>query len=423
MNPVLLKPTGETGSQIVLNGKPIGTRSAYDYYNSDDRHELFREACRAFDRLHARHQPIVLEGAGSISELNIKKRDITNMRMALHANAATYLVSDIERGGVFGSIYGTIALLPEEERKLMKGIIVNKFRGDSRLFAEGQRILEDLTQIPVVGVLPYIRDLQIDEEDSVALHKRHSTHQPGKINIAVLLLSRIANYTDFRALEHDSRVRLYYTLEPNELEEAQIIIIPGSKNTIEDLAELKARKLDVTIRKLHQKGIAVIGICGGYQIMGARLSDPYAVECKLGEMSGLGLLPTETELQPEKTTLQREFRFREDEEICYGYEIHMGKTEPIKPGLSPVACFENGETDGCYLSENCWGTYLHGILDNPIVIESLLRPHLSILGEHETAAPKLSLRQQNHAAYDQLAASMREHLDMDYIYKTLKMDE
>ncbi|ACF13739.1 cobyric acid synthase CobQ [Chloroherpeton thalassium ATCC 35110] len=420
MNPVLLKPTGETGSQIVLNGKPIGTRSAYEYYNADDRHELFREVCLAFDRLRARYNPIVMEGAGSISELNIKQRDITNMRMALHAGAATYLVSDIERGGVFGSVYGTIALLPEEERKLMKGIIINKFRGDSRLFHEGRKILEDLTQVPVVGVLPYIRDLQIDEEDSVALQKRHTSHQPGKINIAVLKLSRIANYTDFRALEHDPRVRLYYTLDADELEKAQIILIPGSKNTIEDLAELKSRSLDVAIRKLHRKGTTVIGICGGYQIMGTRLSDPYAVECKLGELSGLGLLPMETELQPEKTTLQRAFHFRDHSEICYGYEIHMGKTEPINASALPVARFENGETDGCYLSETCWGTYLHGILDNPIVIDAVLRPHLSVLDETPTAAPKMSLREQNNAEYDKLAAMMREHLDMAYIYSTLK---
>ena len=415
MNPVLLKPTGETGSQIVLNGKPIGNRSAREYYTSNDRHHLFEEVCKAFDRLKKRYNPIIMEGAGSISELNLKHRDITNMRMARYAGASTYLVADIERGGVFGSVYGTIELLEPQERALIKGIIVNKFRGDAGLFEEGRRILEKLTNVPVVGVVPYVRDLFIDEEDSVALHKRHTKHNPEKLNIAVLHLNRIANYTDFQTLEKLPGVHLYYTLNPEELSKASIIIIPGSKNTIEDLLDLKQRGLEQVIQSCYQNGATLIGICGGYQMMGEHISDPHHVESAAREITGLGILPIKTTLLTEKTTRQRQFIFRDFEEICRGYEIHMGETEIVRPHTEPVAKLENGDPDGCFLNDRCWGTYLHGILDNKTVLDDLLKRFNYNIAFNHTPNDFAS----KDAQYNKLADALRENLDIEYIYQWL----
>jgi len=418
MNPVLLKPTGETGSQIVLNGKPIGNRSAREYYTSNDRYELFKEVCFAFDRLKEKYNPIVMEGAGSISELNLKHRDITNMRMASYANAATFLVTDIERGGVFGSVYGTIELLAPHERKLIKGIIVNKFRGDASLFVEGRAILENLTKVPVVGVVPYVRDLMIDEEDSVALQKRHQVHHPDKFNIAVVQLSRISNYTDFQLLEKLEGVHVYYTQNEQELRQAKIIILPGSKNTIEDLLDLKEKGLDRVIQTGYQNGAAVIGICGGYQMMGKCIQDPEHVESQYDKVDGLGLLPIETTLLNQKTTEQQTFQFRAQPHTCYGYEIHMGTTRHTMPNVQHVAQLNSGKPEGCYLNERCWGTYLHGVLDNKAVLEQLFRP-FRVTFELNLQSDYRAFKE---TQYDKLAESLKANLDMTYIYKTISLD-
>ena len=241
MNPVLLKPTSDKGSQVILNGRPIGNMSAHDYFGMKlQKEDLFKEAQAAFDRLKSQYNPIVLEGAGSISEINLRDRDITNMRMAIYAQADTYLVADIDRGGVFGSVYGTIALLKPEERKLVKGIIINKFRGDISLFEEGRKIIEELTGIPVVGIIPYFRNIKIEEEDSVALEMKTNTYQDGKINVAIILLKRMSNFTDFDVLEMDSRFNAYYTNNVEEIEKADIILLPGTKNTLADLQSIRA---------------------------------------------------------------------------------------------------------------------------------------------------------------------------------------
>ena len=245
MNPVLLKPTSEKSSQVILNGKPVGNQSAKDYFKGDNKEKLFKEVQRAFKRLSQKHAPIVLEGAGSISEINLKHRDIVNMKMAQYANACVYLVADIDKGGVFGSVYGTIALLEDWERKLVKGIIINKFRGDLRLFEDGRSKLEELTGIPVVGVVPYANDIYIEEEDSVALNRKKVLAVNTKINVVVLLLPHISNYTDFNVLERDERINLYYSIEPSEIQKADIIILPGTKSTIFDLQMLRK-----TVKKL-----------------------------------------------------------------------------------------------------------------------------------------------------------------------------
>ena len=229
MNPVLLKPSTDQTSQVILNGKAVGNMSAREYFRSGNKTQLFTEAVKAFHRLEENHNPIVLEGAGSISELNLRDRDITNMRMAKEVDAATYLVADIDRGGVFASVYGSVMLLPEEERCLIKGVIINKFRGDVSLFEEGRQIIRELTGVPVVGVIPYYKDIHIEEEDSVALEAKASAAVAGKINVAVIRLPRMSNFTDFNALERDGRFHLYYTDKAEEIGKADVIILPGTK--------------------------------------------------------------------------------------------------------------------------------------------------------------------------------------------------
>jgi adenosylcobyric acid synthase len=412
MNPVLLKPTNDKSSQVVLNGKPVGNQSAYEYFMANDRRELFSAVKDAFDRLAARYSPIVMEGAGSISELNLKHRDITNLRMAAYAGAATYLIADIDKGGVFGSVYGTIALLTEEERACMKGIIVNKFRGDGRLFEDGKRMLEELTGLPVVGILPYFRDIHIEQEDSVSLELKYRSAVEGKVNVAVILLKRLSNFTDFDRLEKDSRVNLYYTNEPDEIARASIVIIPGSKNTIADMLAIKNNGVAKAIYEAHKAGKTVIGICGGYQMLGESILDPHHVEGEIEELPGLGLLPVRTVLQPEKTTLQCNFRFRENADTCAGYEIHMGETTALET-RKPVAILSDGREDGYYRDARTWGSYLHGILDNAVVIESILAPYTDEKGK------QYDYQQFKEQQYDKLADLLRTHIDMDLIYKSI----
>ncbi len=412
MNPVLLKPTNDKTSQVVLNGKPVGDQSAYEYFMANDRRELFSAVKDAFDRLSVRYSPIVMEGAGSISELNLKHRDITNLRMAAHAGAATYLIADIDKGGVFGSVYGTIALLTPEERACMKGIIINKFRGDGRLFEDGKRMLEELTGLPVAGVLPYFRDIHIEQEDSVALELKYQSAVQGKVNVAVILLKRLSNFTDFDRLEKDPRVNLYYTNEPSEIAKASIVIIPGSKNTIGDMLAIKNSGVAKAIYDAHKAGRTVIGICGGYQMLGESILDPQHIESEIEELPGLGLLPVKTVLQSEKTTLQCTFRFRGTEEDCSGYEIHMGNTTALQP-WEPVATFPDGRTDGYFRDARTWGTYLHGILDNRVVIDSILAPYTNEEGV------RYDYREFKEQQYDKLADLLRTHINMELIYKSI----
>ena len=426
MNPVLLKPTSDKGSQVILNGRPIGNMSAHDYFGMKlQKEDLFKEAQAAFDRLKSQYNPIVLEGAGSISEINLRDRDITNMRMAIYAQADTYLVADIDRGGVFGSVYGTIALLTPEERKLVKGIIINKFRGDISLFEEGRKIIEELTGIPVVGIIPYFRNIKIEEEDSVALEMKTNTYQDGKINVAIILLKRMSNFTDFDVLEMDSRFNAYYTNNVEEIEKADIILLPGTKNTLADLQSIRANGTAEAIVKAYKNGKKVIGICGGYQMMGVRLEDPEGMEGSLKAVPGLGLLPQITTIEQEKVTKQSHFAFLQEMKgkqpvlSCKGYEIHMGKTETMGDAQPrPVALLKDGRLDGYYLNDRCWGSYLHGILDNPEVLDSLAAGFDTAQGtaHFDYAAFK-------EEQYDKLADWVRQHSDLDYIYRTAAVSE
>lgn len=439
MNPLLLKPQSDRTSQVVLNGKPIGSRGAYDYFRKEGREELRREVCAAYDRLAQKYNPIVLEGAGSISEINLREVDLVNLPMAMYAGADVILVADIDRGGVFASVYGSVMLLTPEERKHVKGILINKFRGDIRLFESGVKMLEELCGIPVVGVVPYYKDIYIEEEDSLALATKSLQAEQGKVNIAVVLLRHLSNFTDFNMLERDPRVHLFYTNNTDELAKADIIILPGSKSTLADLYELRRNGVAQSVIRAHHEGTAVLGICGGYQLMGQEVLDPDHVEGEIERLPGLGLLPVSTRMTGEKVTRQVNFQllescravvpqgnsspsiFNNQPSVSHfqlkGYEIHMGSTVPVEgASASPLNRLESGQCDGYIVDRTCMGTYIHGILDNPEFIDFLLEPFAGKLSE---AAETFNYRQFKEEQYDKLADHVRQHVNLPLIYKIL----
>ena len=398
MNPLLLKPNSDHTSQVVLHGKPVGNKSAYDYWRKERNEPLKKEVCDAFDRLASRYNPIVMEGAGSISEINLRDTDLVNLPMARHAKADVILVGDIDRGGVFASVYGSIMLQTPEDRKLIKGIIINKFRGDMRLFDEGRRMLEEICNVPVIGVIPYYKDIYIEEEDSVSLEQKRRRLAEGKVNVAVVLLRHISNFTDFDTLERDPRVNLFYTNNTSDISQADIIILPGTKSTMDDLLELRRNGCAQAIIRAHRDGKMVVGICGGYQMLGQTIEDADGIEGSISRLPGLGLLPIHTAMGAEKTTRQVTFMFNGQE--CKGYEIHQGVSD----------------TDEAILqTDHCIGTYIHGFLDNQPVIEHLI-------GRFKTQST--DFKKQDYAdfkeeQYDKLAAHVRQHVDMERIYQIL----
>lgn len=418
MNPILLKPSSDNTSQVVLNGKPIGNMRACDYFCPEGRDRLRDEAHKAYDRLASRFNPVVMEGAGSIAELNLIKSDLVNMSMAEYAIADVILVADIDRGGVFASAYGSIMLQPEAYRHLIKGIIVNKFRGDIRLFDDGRRILEEICGIPVLGVVPYLSNIHIDEEDSVSLKKKSRHPVSGKINIAVVHVRHIANFTDFYALEKIEKTHVFFSDNPEDIAAADIIIIPGSKSTIADLEILKTQGIADAVVKAHGKGKMIIGICGGYQMLGMRISDPYGTEGDVTTTDGLGLLPISTVLNREKVTRQVRFRFIESNDTCTGYEIHTGQTEIMDySDIQPVNKLMDDTPDGCLRGENCMGTYIHGFFDNQAVVKHILSPFIS--GESVFADYHSFKNEQ----YDRLADALRKSIDITLLYKIMGQDD
>lgn len=419
MNPILLKPQSDHTSQVVLLGKPIGNKNAYDYWRHEGKGELRKEVHAAFDRLSQRFNPIVMEGAGSIAELNLRDTDLVNMPMARYADARVILVADIDRGGVFASAYGSIMLQDEEDRKRIKGIIVNKFRGDMRLFEDGRRMLEDVCDVPVLGVIPFMKDIHIEEEDSVDLKIKNEKIEikSEHVSVAVVRLPYISNFTDFDALERDPRIELAYTDKADELKHADIIILPGTKSTINDLRWLHQSGLAEAILRARREEKTILGICGGYQMMGREVLDPNHVEGDLERMPGLGLLPTVTTIEGEKRTRQVTFKLRiDDSEVLKGYEIHMGRTNATEGEMQGLVQFEDGTTDGYYQDEHCMGTYIHGILDNRPFVDFLLRPFEDGIGEHYESIDYQTYKQQQ---YDLLADRVRRYLDMDKLYSIL----
>ena len=400
MNPLLLKPESDHTSQVILHGKPIGNKDAYDYWRRGNSEIDFRaEVCTAYDRLAARCNPIVMEGAGSIAEINLRDRDLVNMSMARHAGADVILVGDIDRGGVFASVYGSIALQTPEDRKLIKGIIINKFRGDMRLFDEGRKMLEDICGVPVLGVVPYYKDIFIEEEDSVSLEKKQREIAEGKVNVAVVLLRHISNFTDFDTLERDPRVNLFYTNNTSDISHADIIILPGTKATLDDLLELRRNGCAQAIIRAHRDGKMVVGICGGYQMLGQMVSDPDGIEGTIASLPGLGLLPIQTTMTPEKTTQQVTFQF--EGQTCQGYEIHQGVSD------TDQAVFQ---------TDHCIGTYIHGFLDNASVIEYLLKD------EAVNTTYLKSYSEFKEEQYDKLANPVRNYVDVQKLYQILTDD-
>ena len=403
MNPLLLKPQSNHTSQVVLHGKPIGNRDAYDFWKptpnpSQEEGGLnFRkEVCAAFDRLASKYDPIVMEGAGSIAEINLKDRDLVNMSMARHANADVILVGDIDRGGVFASVYGSIMLQTPEDRKLIKGIIINKFRGDMRLFDEGRRMLEDICSVPVLGVVPFFKDIHIDEEDSVALAQKSFQLERGKVNVAVVMLKHLSNYTDFNALEQDPRVHLFYTNQVDDISKSDIIILPGTKSTLSDLYELRRNGCAQAILQAHRNGKTVVGICGGYQMLGLTVNDPDHLEGNIERLPGLGLLPIHTTMTQEKTTRQVTFQF--EGQSCQGYEIHQGVSNTEQSILQ---------------TDHCIGTYIHGFLDNAPVIDYLLR------NKTPEATPVQNYTDFKEQQYDKLAEHVRQYVDISRLYQIM----
>ncbi|MDE7025896.1 MAG: cobyric acid synthase [Paramuribaculum sp.] len=416
MNPLLLKPSSDKTSQVVLNGVPIGNRDAYEYFRVEGREELRIEVHDAFDRLASKYNPIVMEGAGSIAEINLKATDLVNMSMARHADADVILVADIDRGGVFASVYGSIMLQDEEDRKRIKGVIVNKFRGDMRLFDSGRKLMEYICGVPVLGVVPYFKDINIEEEDSVSLSKKQSEAVgKGRVNVAVVLLNHISNFTDFDALEKDPRVHLFYTNNIAELAHADVIIVPGSKSTIADLQELKNNGVAEAILKAYRRGCSVVGICGGFQMMGLEVNDPDGLEGDARYITGLGLLPVVTTLADTKVTRRVSFDFNGS--LCQGYEIHMGRSE-LRNG-EPFARLDDGSYDGCRVSERCWGSYVHGVLDNSAVVDALLAPHVT----DRRCMREFDYSKYKQEQYDALARELRKYVDMEALYKIMGRDD
>ena len=452
MNPLLLKPQSDHTSQVVLNGKPLGNKDAYDYWRrqgdrntgrqgdketrrQDDTPDYRQEVCKAFDRLSGKYNPIVMEGAGSISEINLRDTDLVNMPMARHADADVILVGDIDRGGVFASVYGSIALQSPEDRRRIKGIIINKFRGDMRLFDEGRQMLEQLCGIPVLGVIPYFKDIHIEEEDSVALAQKSWQLEQGKVNVAVVMLKHLSNYTDFDALERDPRIHLFYTNNVDDISKADIIILPGSKSTLDDLYELRRNGCAQAIIRAHRDGATVLGICGGYQMMGVEVCDPDHVEGDIERLPGLGLLPVTTTMSGSKRTRQvsaqlSTFNLQSSARLCRlasprifnsqslkGYEIHMGETRPFGDApASPLLHLSDGRPDGYIVGYKCMGTYVHGILDNAPFVDFLLRPYAEKIGQDASTFNYEAFKEEQ---YNRLADHVRHHVDLEKIYQIL----
>jgi adenosylcobyric acid synthase len=429
MNPILLKPSSEVGSQVIVHGKVYGNFPARDYYRHKPR--LVRKVMESFRRLQEQYELIVLEGAGSAVELNLQKNDLVNFNMARKADAAVILVGDIDRGGIFAATMGTWRLLTRWQRRLLSGFIINKFRGDAALFEEGVRIIEKGTNRPVLGVLPYLGDLALPEEDSVALSRRMCSPQAagdGCLRVGVARLPHISNYTDFDPLEQEPGVALIYLTPQDRLDDMDLLIIPGTKNTINDLNYLYNTGWAGRIKEYARRGGEIIGVCGGYQMLGDEVRDPQGMEGPAGNAApGLGLLPVRTVLAGEKTTTQVEAVAPEDGERIFAYEIHMGETSAHGPGKPTfVIVAQNGRpvevADG-WVSEDgrVWGTYLHGLFDNDGFRRSLLDGIRRKKGKPaDRQAPVWSYRDFLEGQLDRLAEVFRKHVDMEKIWGMVK---
>ena len=426
MNPILLKPTNDTGSQVIVNGEVLGTMSARDYFKY--KKKLVPDIMKAFRALAEKNDIIVIEGAGSPAEINLKTDDIVNMGMAKMADAPVLLAGDIDRGGVFAQLYGTVELLEPEERNRIRGLIINKFRGDKTILDPGIEMLEEKCGIPVVGVAPYL-DIQVEDEDSLT-ERFDRDQETGLIDIAVIRIPRISNFTDFNPLESIPGVSLRYVKHTSDLKNPDVIILPGTKNTMEDLRWLRESGMEALILKAADRGTLIFGICGGYQMLGETLSDPHGVEAG-GSMRGMGLLPMDTIFAEKKTRTQVTGRFLDldgdyetlSEVEFTGYEIHMGdsvRRNPAKPCTSVRDGVTGKEkTEGTFTGNVC-GTYVHGIFDKEETALALIRAAGKKKGVDVSRMEGVDFASFKEQQYDILAAELRKHLDMKKIYEILE---
>ncbi len=458
MNPVLLKPSSDTGSQVIVRGIPLGNMAAREYFSY--KKKLIPQIMESYRRLEEQYDIIVIEGAGSPAEINLKQDDIVNMGMAKMAGAPVLLAGDIDRGGVFAQLYGTMELLEEDEKKLVKGLIINKFRGDKSILEPGIQMLENLCQIPVTGVVPYM-DVQIEEEDSqsgcLQNQEKYGKPEAAWITIGVIRFPRISNFTDFAVFSCIPGVQVSFVSSPEELKNVDMVILPGTKSTVSDLLWMRQNGLEAAILKLAEKKTPVWGICGGYQMLGEEIFDPLGIE-KMPEGTdfcrGMGLLPLKTVFEAEKTRTLVSGAFGELDGIfggltgknVEGYEIHMGQTvinreegiidtvkivdgipEICRPTAYLMECQQQAapvskrvKTDG-YSRGNVYGTYVHGIFDAEGLASSIIRLLLQKKGLNpELIDSKMDYKAYRESQYDKLAQVLRDHLDMDSIYKILE---
>ncbi len=427
MNPILLKPSSDTGSQVIVHGRVYKNLAAREYYQHKPR--LVRQVMASYRRLSEAYELIILEGAGSAVELNLKPNDLVNFSMAKRAGAAVLLVADIDRGGVFAATIGSFLLLTRSERRLLQGFIINKFRGDPELFREGRLIIEQKTGRPVLGVMPYVSDLVLPEEDSVALARKTGGASPGAVpgslQVGVVRLPHISNYTDFDPLEQEPSVALRYLTHRDSLEGLDVLILPGTKNTIGDLLYLKETGLFDRIAAYAHQGGHLVGICGGYQILGEEVRDPLGVEGQPRAEPGLGLLPLVTTMAGDKTTTQVKARVlgvTGEDLMVEGYEIHMGVTEPRGPGRAAFAITEsNGRPveilDGWVApSGRIWGAYIHGLFDRDQFRRAFLDALRGGLGTGPAEAAAWSFRDFQESQLNRLADLFRQHINLERIW-------
>lgn len=447
MNPVLLKVSGETGSQVILQGKVFCTMTAREYYAS--RARAWEAVKQSYDRLSEKYELIIMEGAGSPAEINLMSTDIVNMSAAKYAKAPVILVGDIDKGGVFASLYGTVKLLGKDGRHI-KGFIINKFRGDLEILRPGLEMIRDRTGKPVIGVLPYVTDISLPEEDGLVL-QRHSPAvrrgpSEGVIKVVVVGLRYISNFTDFDPLACEPDVEVIFSGNPSDIENADLVIVPGTKNTVKDLLQLREKRLDESIKRAYSRGVQVIGMCGGFQMLGKRIADPHGIESTHEEIEGIGLLDVVTSFRHNKTTCRVEAELvdssllaahsnRDKSSGCRlaavsheplkGYEIHMG-TSSGNIGLFKVRRLSeaggriSGERpvlDGSK-NGNCWGTYLHGIFEN----DAFRRGILDRIRKQKGLSPLrtvLNYGEIKERAIDHLAGVVREKVDLDFVKRII----
>lgn len=428
MNPVLLKPTSDRRSQIIVGGKPIGTMSAMEY--DKFKPQLRQMVKEIYDELESEVDVVVIEGAGSPAEINLKKGDIVNMSMAKSADAPVILIGDINPGGVFASLYGTVKLLDADEQARIKGIVINKFRGDVKILEPGLKMLEELLGIPVIGVIPWM-EIDMEDEDSVTERFSRRSGQ-GQIKTAIVRLPHISNFTDFNLLGNEADVSVSYITRASQVKDADVVILPGTKNTIEDLNWLKQHGIADEIVRHARRGGMVIGICGGYQMLGERLYDPLHVESRIPEIAGLGLLDLTVTFEGEKTTVQAHGSIRCDsgwlsehnDLMLDGYEIHSG-VNAFGAGCVPFLYLNGRKTpDGVTNAQgNVIGSYLHGIFDTGSFWRAIINHVRREKGMEDNTDAVMTIQEFRDREFDRLATIVRQNLDMDAVYKIIRGED